>query len=180
MEYIKFEAKLFNIQTWTILLLPKQASAKLPSRGQTMVKGTINGFPFQSTLEPDGRGSHWFRVDKNLQKTIGAGEGDNVKLEIESTKEWIEPEVPEDIKTAVAGNAKASLIWDKITASARWDWIRWIRGTNNPETRRHRIEVALSKMNKGMRRPCCFNQRVCTEPSVSKNGVLIEPAQMTK
>ena len=47
MPTIHFEAKLFTIGSWTILRLPENASAKLPSRGQTMVKGTINDFPFE-------------------------------------------------------------------------------------------------------------------------------------
>jgi len=36
-----------------------------------MVKGTINNFPFQTELEPDGKGSHWFRIDENLSKSAG-------------------------------------------------------------------------------------------------------------
>jgi len=32
---------------------PKNASAKLPSRGMTAIEGTLNGFPFQGTLEPE-------------------------------------------------------------------------------------------------------------------------------
>lgn len=39
----KFEAKLFKIKDWTILRLPEDASAKLPSRGMTMVSGTLSG-----------------------------------------------------------------------------------------------------------------------------------------
>src|SRR5215212_3541258 len=54
---IRFEAKLFKIGSWTLLKLPKSASAKLPSRGMTMVEGTINDFRFQATLDPDGKGS---------------------------------------------------------------------------------------------------------------------------
>jgi hypothetical protein len=37
-----------------------------------MVKGTINGFSFQTALESDGKGSHWFRVDYALSKAAGA------------------------------------------------------------------------------------------------------------
>ena len=65
MSTIRFEAKLFKIGSWTLLRLPKSASAKLPSRGMTMVGGTINGFRFQAALEPDGKGSHWFRGRQN-------------------------------------------------------------------------------------------------------------------
>src|SRR5260221_13197387 len=95
---IHFETRLFKIGSWTILKLPKSASAQLPSRALTMVEGTINGVHFKTALEPDGRGNHWFRVDKMLSKTIGADAGDTVKLEIQPTKEWLEPEVQADWK----------------------------------------------------------------------------------
>jgi len=174
---IRFKTKLFKIHDWTILLLPKDASVKLPSRGQVMVKGTINGIYFQSPLEPDSRGSHWFRVNDSLQKAAQAKSGDTVTLEIESTKEWPEPEVPADIQKALNADPKAHDLWVKVTPLAHWDWIRWIRSTNNPETRARRIEVACDKLRKGTRRPCCFNRNVCTEPYVSKSWALIDPPQ---
>lgn len=178
MPAIRFETKLFKIGSWTILELPRSASAKLPSRGLVMVKGTINGFEFQTALEPSGRGNHWFEVDKNLSEAIKAKAGDSVTLEIEPTKDWTEPKVPADITKALAADPKALDLWTDITPMARWEWIRWIRATNRPETRKKHIEVARSKLRAGNRRPCCFNSGMCTEPSVSKNGVLLEPTSI--
>jgi hypothetical protein len=177
MSKIRFEAKPYKIRSWTVIRLPKEESAKLPSRALTMVKGTINGFRFQAPLEPDGKGSHWFRVDETLQKAAHIKAGDKVKLEIEPTKEWIEPEVPEDLKKALSTSKKIEDLWRDITPSARWDWIRWIRAVKTPETRQKHIEVALSKLNKGMRRPCCFNRNLCSEPYVSHNWALLDPTQ---
>ena len=53
---IRFRAKLLRpaatakVGSWTFLTLPKNASAKLPSRGMTTVEGTINGFVFRATF----------------------------------------------------------------------------------------------------------------------------------
>jgi len=180
---ISFEADLFKINSWTILRLPEEASAKLPSRGMTMVSGTMNGVPFKTMLEPDGRyapgqqSSHWFSPDQKLLDDAGAAAGDSVEVSMESTKEWIEPEVPEDLKKALSASPKAEALWKDITPLARWDWIRWTRAVKTPETRQKHIEVALDKLNKGMRRPCCFNRNLCSEPSVSKNWALLEPTQ---
>jgi|CXWK01.1.fsa_nt_gi hypothetical protein len=180
---ISFEADLFKINSWTILRLPEEASAKLPSRGLAMVSGTMNGVPFKTMLEPDGRyapgqqSSHWFSPDQKLLDDAGAAAGDSVEVSMESTKEWIEPEVPEDLKKALSASPKAEALWKDITPLARWDWIRWTRAVKTPETRQKHIEVALDKLNKGMRRPCCFNRNLCSEPSVSKNWALLEPTQ---
>ena len=103
-----------------------------------------------------------------------AKDGDEVEVTLEPTKEWIEPEVPEDLQKALATSSKASDVWSDITPLARWDWVRWIRAVKTPETRQKHIEVALDKLNNGMRRPCCFNRNLCSEPAVSKNWVLLE------
>jgi hypothetical protein len=176
MPVIRFETKLFKIGSWTILKLPIDASKKLPSRGQTMVRGTINGHAFRTALEPDGRGSHWFELDNNLLKSAHIDAGDSVKLAIEPSKEWPEPKVPQDLKTALMSNPEVQALWKDITPMARWDWIRWIRATMNQDTRKRRIETAFSKLKSGERRPCCFNRTVCTVSEVSKSGMLLEPS----
>jgi hypothetical protein len=145
----------------------------------TMVEGTINGARFQAPLEPDGQGSHWFRVDDTLREGAGADAGDTVTLEIEPADEWPAPEVPTDVQSALEAVPQAYTLWMTITPNAQWDWIRWIRATSNPATRRRRIEVACSKLKAGQRRPCCFNRNLCTEPSVAHNGVLREPTHTT-
>ena len=181
MSTIHFETKLFQIGDWILLRLPEDASAELPSRGMTMVAGTINGVPFKAVLEPDGKygpgqkPSHWFRPDSKLLDAASAQAGDIVQVSLEATKEWIDPEVPEDVRQALATSPKAEAIWTEISPLARWDWIRWIRAVKTEETRQKHIEVALDKLNKGMRRPCCFNRNLCSEPYVSHNWVLRNP-----
>src|SRR6266478_3107148 len=97
---IRFKAKLCRpaespeTRSWSFLVLPKNASAQLPSRGMTAIEGTLNGFPFQATLEPDGQKSHWLKVDRKLSKSAGADAGDIVTLEIAPAGKETEPEVP--------------------------------------------------------------------------------------
>jgi hypothetical protein len=140
-----------------------------------MVEGTINDVPFQAALEPDGEGSHWFTVNKAVRDAAQAEQGDTVTLAIEPAREWPEPTVPADLKSALAAIPQAQRLWKDITPMARWDWIRWIRSTKQSETRHRRVEVACSKLKAGARRPCCFNRNLCTEPAVSNNGVLLAP-----
>ncbi len=72
-----------------------------------MVEGTINGFPFQTSLEPDGKWSHWFRVDDSLLGSAHAGTGDKVTLAIGPMKEWPEPDVPADLNRALSVSPQA-------------------------------------------------------------------------
>ncbi|HEY8999225.1 MAG TPA: YdeI/OmpD-associated family protein [Candidatus Saccharimonadales bacterium] len=174
---ISFKAKLVTIGSWTVLQLPGEASAKLPSRGQAMVEGTFNGHPFQTPLEPDGKWSHWFRVDKKLLEATNANVGDVITLTITPMKDWPEPEVPADLQKALTATPQAFALWKQVTPMARWEWIRWIRSTGHEETHKRRVEVACSKLTAGKRRPCCWNRNLSTEPSVSKNGILLGPTK---
>lgn len=89
---IRFKAKLLRpakpltARSWTFLILPKEASAKLSTRGMTRVGGTINGHPFRATLEPDGQKSHWVKVTRKMREAAGAEVGDVVPLEIVSVR----------------------------------------------------------------------------------------------
>jgi hypothetical protein len=175
---VRFEARLHTIDDSTILRLPEAASKKLPSRGQVAVQGAINGHEFQTVLEPDGRFGHWMRVDEELQREAGLGAGDTATVEIESTRDWPEPDVPQDLQTALAAAPQEIQdMWNDITPMARWEWVRWVNATNNPDTRQRRVEVSISKMESGKRRPCCFNLASCTDPQLARSGRLVETAQ---
>ena len=95
-------------------------------------------------------------------------------LEVEPTKDWPEPDIPEDFQTALGDAPEIASLWKDITPMARWEWVRWITATKNPETRKRRVEVGISKLRSGKRRPCCFDLAACTDPDLSKNGKLIE------
>jgi hypothetical protein len=98
MSTIRFETTPLKIGDWTVVRLPERASAKLPSRGMTLVEGTINGFRSKIVLEPDGKGSHWFRVDSGLCEAAGMDRGGTVSIAVEPSNAWPEPEVPADLK----------------------------------------------------------------------------------
>jgi hypothetical protein len=158
---IRFSAKLSRPKanekagSWT-LTLPRNASAKLPSRGRTMVEGTINSSPFRAVLEPNGKGSHWLRVNKTMRDAAGADAVDTVTVEITRAGEEPEIRVPMDLRKAIAAAPLAQAGWDDITPMARRDWIFSISSAKQPETRRRRIEKACDMLASGKRRLCCF------------------------
>jgi hypothetical protein len=158
---IRFSVKLFRPRanektgSWT-LTLPKNASAKLPSRGMTMVEGTINGFPFRAALKPNRKGSHWFWVNKTMRDAAGADAGDTVMVEITRAGEEPQIRVPIDLRKALAAAPLARAGWEDITPLARRDWIFSIASARQPETRRRRIAKACDMLASGKRRLCCF------------------------
>lgn len=160
---IRFKAKLQRPAepknaTWAFLVLPTTASAKLPTRSMVSVDGTLQDQPFKATLEPDGEGSHWFKVSKALREKSDATYGDTVTLVITPASKEPEPKVPADLKASLAANGAALATWKDITPVARRDWIHWITSGKKAETRVKRIDVACDKLAKGDRRACCFDR----------------------
>ena len=170
---IIFETKLSKIGHLQVIRIPLDSSEKLPSRGMVMVQGTINNVYFKAPLEPDGKGSHWIEVSALLSEEAGISIDKTVFLNIERINEWIEPEIPEDIMNEII-NSNVLNQWDSINSKSRWEWLRWIRSTLNPETRNRRINVMCSKLQNGDKKPCCFDTTRCTVTDVSKSGVLLD------
>jgi hypothetical protein len=159
---IRFKAKLLRPteigknESWTFVILPKNVSAKLPSRGMEVVEGTINGVEFQATAEPDGQKSHWLKIDRKLRGAAGADVGDVVTLEIGPSEQ--EAKVPADLRKALAAAPKARALWSAITPIARKDWIHWIMSAKQEETRARRVRNACSMLAGGKKRVCCFDR----------------------
>lgn len=144
--------------SWAFLVLPKAASDTLPRRGRTSVEGSLNGHPFQATLEPDGQLSHWLKVDKNLQKAAAASPGDMVAVQIHSADPEPEPQVPDDLRKALTASPAATATWADTTTIARIDWVHWIESAKQAKTRQRRVENACEMLASGKKRVCCFDQ----------------------
>lgn len=137
----RFKAKLLRSAKpdsetpWAFVVLPENASAKLPRRGRTTVEAMLNGHDFQVTLEPDGQLSHWLRVNEALLETAGVNIGDMVTFEIMPVEQEPEPEIPSDFQRALAAVPEAQAVWDDTTTLARVDWIHWITSAKQSKTR---------------------------------------------
>ena len=143
---------------WAFLVLPAAASGKLPTRSQVTVEGRFAAVPLQATLEPDGEGSHWLKVDGALLEAAAAKPGDTVALEIVPVAKEPEPELPPDLRKALAAHPAAKATWDDITPVARRDWIQWMTSGKKAETRVKRIATACDQLASGKRRACCFDR----------------------
>lgn len=162
-EALAFTAKLHRPAnpgddgTWGFLVLPKAISEKLPRRGRTSVEGTLDGHPFHATLEPDGRLSHWLKVNKALQEAAGVSPGNKVEIQLAPVGTEPEPQLPADLRKALASSPAARATWEDTTTLARLDWIHWIESAKQAKTRQRRVENACDMLAAGERRVCCFD-----------------------
>lgn len=168
---IECTAELTVINDQRLVRLPAQASGALPSRGQVSATGTIDDQPFAAVIEPDGMRGHFLLLD-DAMPSIDAQPGDQLSLTICPTDEWPEPDVPDDVRSALDADPVIADLWETFTPMARREWLRSICSTRNAATRAKRIDVAISKMRDGKRRPCCFDRSSCTVTEVMRSGKL--------
>lgn len=171
---ITFEGTVQQIADRLILRFPAEASAELPSRGQVAAHATLNGHAFTTVLEPDGLRGHWLSIEEDQRAATALEADSHATLEVEPTKDWPEPVVPDDLRAALDDAPDLAETWLDITPMARWEWVRWVKATANASTRAKRVAVSISKLRDGKHRPCCFDLSSCTVPEVSKSGKLID------
>ena len=160
---IAFEPRLLRpaqppAAAWAFFVLPRDMSARLPTRSQVAVQGRLAGQPFQVTLEPDGAGGHWMKVEPQLMAQAGVSIGDTVAVSMSVMAQQPEPELPADWRAALAEDPAARATWDDISAVARRDWIQWMTSGKKAETRAKRIATACDMLATGKRRACCFDR----------------------
>lgn len=150
-----------------ILRLDEESSKSLPSRGQVAVQ-LINS-PETVVVEPDGRRGHWIPGE-----VLDLHPGQKVSLSVTIAEFWPEVKLPQDLAGALAEADDLHETWLGLTPMARWEWARWVKSTQSPTTRERRVQVSISKLRDGKRRPCCFDLSSCTDPEVAKGGKLIQ------
>lgn len=63
--------------------------------------------------------------------------------------------LPADFETALQ-SSKLGTTWNGLTPLGRNEFICWVTSGTKAETQVKRINVALDKLGKGERRPCCW------------------------
>jgi hypothetical protein len=157
MASLKFTARVESVApgqsaAWVSLDLPRDVSRKLPSRGTVPIAGTIQGFPFRTSVMPDGKGGHSMMVNKAMREGGKVGPGDEVTVVFVVDTASREPEVPADLGKAIAASAKAKATWTDITPRARGEWVEHVTAAKRPETRVRRIAKTVERLAKGDRR----------------------------
>ncbi|MDE2116960.1 MAG: YdeI/OmpD-associated family protein [Patescibacteria group bacterium] len=65
-------------------------------------------------------------------------------------------DLPDDLRKALAKDAKALSVWEDITPLARNEWICWTITVKKAKTRNEHVARVVSELKDGMRRPCCW------------------------
>jgi len=118
------------------------------THGRVPVRGTINGFPFRSSLMPCG-GPHMMPVNKTLCQGAGAQPGDTVDVVMERDAEERTVEAPPELKKELAKNRKAQERWEKLAFTHKKEMANSISGARQEETKKRRLSKVMLILKTG-------------------------------
>src|SRR5215469_15091868 len=104
---------------WTIIRVPLDVAKLWGARGQLKVEGEINGFPFQTSLFPTGKGYHTLLVNKKMQQgaKTRAGMKAKFRLEPDTAKRSVDP--PKEMLQVLGQSKRLTKYYESFNYSTR-------------------------------------------------------------
>ena len=118
------------------------------TRGRVPVKGTINGYPFRSSLMPMG-GCHMMPVNKALCESSGTKPGDIVDVVMECDVEERIVKAPPALAKELKRSKKAQERWEMLAFTHRKEMAIAISGAKHEETRKRRLVKVMQVLKTG-------------------------------
>jgi len=118
------------------------------TRGRVAVRGTINGFPFRSSLMPMG-GCHMMPVNKTLCRGAGVNPGDTVDLVMEKDVEERTVAAPAELERLLKKSKKARERWEELSFTHKKEMASSITGAKQEETRKRRLAKVIAVLETG-------------------------------
>ena len=147
MTKVQFTVKLEAVESGgTYFTLPRRESVKFGVRGRVPVTGTINGYPFRSSIFPVGDGGHYMAVNRSVREGAGVAAGDRVKVMMETDTAPRTVAVPADLARAMSKSKTAKARFDKLSYTHRKEYVQWIESAKRSETRARRIAAVCARL----------------------------------
>ena len=143
---VKLEGKEGSSVAW--LNAPFDVAKVFGTRARVPVRGSINGFPFRTSLMPMG-GCHGMAVNKTMRDGAGVEAGDTVSIVLERDEAERTVKAPPLLKKELAQNKTAQANWEKLSFTNQKEIALSIRGAKQEETRRRRLAKVMDILKTG-------------------------------
>jgi hypothetical protein len=150
MKALEFDIVLDGMEGSSVAALaaPFNVEEVFGTRARVPVRGTINGYPFRSSLMPMG-GSHRMVVNQAIRKGAGVKAGDKVWVVMERDTGERVVEVPPPLKKLLAGHKGAQSSWENRSFTHQKEMARWITEAKRDDTRQRRLAEIMRILKTG-------------------------------
>jgi hypothetical protein len=132
----------------TGICIPFDVEKVFGTRARVPVRGTINGFPYRSSIAPMG-GKHFMAVNKEMRAGARVKGGNTITVVMERDDEPRVITPPQDFARALKANKEAQAFWKTLSYTHQKEHVRAIEEARKPETRTRRIEKAIQMLAAG-------------------------------
>jgi hypothetical protein len=147
---LKFKVKLVGQEgtSATGFYAPFDVQETFGTRARVPVRGTINGYPFRSSLMPMG-GGYCIGVNKTMREGANVKAGDEVDVVLERDTEERTMEAPPELRKELAKNKKACEKWDGLAYTVKKEMALSITGAKQEETKKRRLAKVMQVLKTG-------------------------------
>jgi len=149
-QKLRFTAKIEGKEAGVVAAItpPIDVPEFFGTRARVPVRGTINGYPFRSSLMPCGAG-RMMPVNKTLCAVAGVQPGDMVDVVMERDDEERTVEAPPLLKKALEKSKAARANWEKLSFTHKKEMAGAIVGAKQEETRARRLAKIVDILKTG-------------------------------
>jgi Bacteriocin-protection, YdeI or OmpD-Associated/Domain of unknown function (DUF1905) len=153
MKQYRFEATIEPASSSAgYVLFPFDTKQEFGTRGQVPVKVTFDGEPYTGTMVNCGLPQHMVPVLKDIQKKIGKGPGDAVRVVVERDDSVRTVEIPPDFAKLLK-KEKLMTVFEGLSYTHRKEYFRWITEAKKEQTRQARLSKAVAMLRGGVKTP---------------------------
>ncbi len=134
------------------VVVPFSVEEKYGVRGLLPVRVTLDGFPFEASLHPLGDGEHGLSVPKIVRGAIDKTWGAVVHVALAHDKAPRQITPPDDFAHALLTAPGAREKFARLGYTHQREYVRWVEAAKNVDTRRRRIEEAVTMVLAGRKR----------------------------
>jgi uncharacterized protein YdeI (YjbR/CyaY-like superfamily) len=131
---------------WVIVKVPFDPAKAWSTRNRMRVKGTINGFPFRTSLFGSKKDGHVLLVNKQMQKGAKVSVGGLAEIVLEPDLAEREVIVPAELAKLLKQDRALKKFYEQLSESARRDVGRFVLAPKDAEGRTKRAEQLVERM----------------------------------
>ena len=146
----RFRVKLDGQESSSVASLtpPFDVRETFGTKARVPVRGTINGFPFRSSLMPMG-GCHFMVVNRTIRDGANVKAGDIVDVVMQRDQEERTIDTPVEVEKELKKSKAARERWEKLGFTHKKEMTVSIREAKQEETKKRRLTKIMNVLKTG-------------------------------